>query len=218
MLYGHFSLNAAFIWWTYHQRVVTCAAVLIHEWNITHFLFAYGTYHPHTCMLAPKLNPLPRGIDIRYNTVRQEALPRMDTGWCLLLFHTIAIKILSSSLSIIFFNNWTDKFHRYCMVALSNKAVRHGFLQNIRHQQSFLIKALMHSGAGNILYVMYARVKCPVVFRNTYTTHLVLDACPLNTIILRAFKFPQNNRWAIHSKHYSKHYRENIRSKFSSIG
>ena len=59
-------------------------------------------------MLAPKLNPLPRGIDIRYNTVRQEALPRMDTGWCLLLFHTIAIKILSSSLSIIFFNNWTD--------------------------------------------------------------------------------------------------------------
>ena len=108
LLYGHFSLNAAFIWWTNHQRVVTCAAVLIHEWNITHFLFAYGTYHPHTCMLAPKLNPLPRGIDIRYNTVRQEALPRMDTGWCLLLFHTIAIKILSSSLSIIFFNNWTD--------------------------------------------------------------------------------------------------------------
>lgn len=75
----------------------------------------------------------------------------------------------------------------------------------------------MHSGAGNILYVMYARVKCPVVFRNTYTNHLALDACPLNTIILRAFKFPQNNRWAIHSKHYSKHYCENIRSKFSSI-
>lgn len=75
----------------------------------------------------------------------------------------------------------------------------------------------MHSGAGNILYVTYAHVKCPVVFRNTYTKHLVLDACPLNTIILRAFKFPQNNRWAIHSKHYSKHYCENIRSKFSSI-
>ena len=42
------------------------------------------------CTLAPKLhvNPLPVGIDIRYNTVRQEALPRMDTGQCLLLFNT----------------------------------------------------------------------------------------------------------------------------------
>lgn len=70
----------------------------------------------------------------------------------------------------------------------------------------------MHSRAGSILYVMYAHVKCPVVFRNTYTKYLALDACPLNTIILRAFKFPQNNRWAIHSN-----YCENIRSKFSSI-
>lgn len=69
------------------------------------FPFAYKTYHPHMCMLAPKLhvNPLPIGIDIRYNTVRQEALPRMDTGQCLLLFHTITIKILSCSLSIFFF-------------------------------------------------------------------------------------------------------------------
>lgn len=110
MFYGHFSPNAAFIWWINHQRVVTCAAVLIHERNITHFPFAYKTYHPHMCTLAPKLhvNPLPVGIDIRYNTVRQEALPRMDTGQCLLLFNTITIKILSCSLSIFFLNNWTD--------------------------------------------------------------------------------------------------------------
>lgn len=72
----------------------------------------------NTFILAQKLDPLPRVMDIHYNTAKLEALPRLETGtaFCFAFvlsfssfFYAIIVKITSCSLSIFFFiGNWTD--------------------------------------------------------------------------------------------------------------
>ena len=71
----------------------------------------------NTFILAQKLDPLPRVMDIHYNTAKLEALPRLETGtaFCFAFvlsfssfFYAIIVRITSCSLSIFFIGNWTD--------------------------------------------------------------------------------------------------------------
>ena len=70
----------------------------------------------NTFILAQKLDPLLRAIDIHYNTAKLEALPRLETGtaFCFAFvlsfssfFYATIVKITSCSLSF-FIGNWTD--------------------------------------------------------------------------------------------------------------
>ena len=45
-------------------------AVLMHKWNISHFLLAYITYHLKYNYFGTKMVPIPRGRDIHCNTVK----------------------------------------------------------------------------------------------------------------------------------------------------
>ena len=71
----------------------------------------------NTFSLAQKLDPLPRVMDIHYNTAKLEALPRLETGtaFCFAFvlsfssfFYATIVRITSCSLSIFFIGNWTD--------------------------------------------------------------------------------------------------------------
>ena len=83
LLYVHFHMTRYFqnsICQINERRLKIFVAALIHKRNNSHFVLAYKTYHQNTLILAENLDPLPRGLNIHYNTERLEGLPKLETG------------------------------------------------------------------------------------------------------------------------------------------
>ena len=94
------------------QRLVIFAAVLTYQTSssYSHFLFIYEHSIQNTFILVPNLDPLPRAIDIHYNTVKLKILPRMETGNCFCFAYFLVFAFLSFCFALFFFFN--KKYYR----------------------------------------------------------------------------------------------------------